>query len=244
MRKAKHSQSDPYLAILDFRNTPTQGFESSPVQCLMNRRTKTLLPIKESLLKPKIEETNIHKEFEHAKQRQAYYYNQGAKELSSLKEGDIVRIEPNKHEQAWKKGLVKQQINTSSYEVDIEEKTFRRNRRHLHKTNEDIENKQEQFNANTHEFDEDELFDHNQQQDNYISIEPINQQNYMGNNTTALTTRSGRQVKKPSTFDDFLCNYSQEITCVPWSIIIPLCPLRTTCKYYYSSELENINQNS
>jgi hypothetical protein len=100
---------------------------------------------------------------------------------------------------------VKQQINTRSYEVDIEEKTFRRNRRHLHKTNEDIENKQEQFNANTHEFDEDELFDHNQQQDN---------------NTTALTTRSGRQVKKPSKFDDFLCNYSQEITCVSWGIII------------------------
>jgi hypothetical protein len=48
MRKAKHSQSDSYLAILDFRNTPTQGFESSPAQCLMNRRTKTLLPIKES----------------------------------------------------------------------------------------------------------------------------------------------------------------------------------------------------
>lgn len=48
MRKAKHSQSDSYLAILDFRNTPTQGFESSPAQCLMNRRTKTLLSIKES----------------------------------------------------------------------------------------------------------------------------------------------------------------------------------------------------
>lgn len=56
-------------------------------------RTNTLLLTKESLLKPKIEEKNIDKEFEHAKQRQVYYYNQGAKELSSLKEGDIVRIE-------------------------------------------------------------------------------------------------------------------------------------------------------
>jgi hypothetical protein len=76
------------------------------------------------------------------------------------------------------------------------------------KTNEDIENKQEQFNSNTHAFDEDELFDHNQQHDNYINKERINQQNYMDNDTTALTARSGRQVKRPSTFDDFVCNYS------------------------------------
>jgi hypothetical protein len=27
-KKAKHSQSDPYLAILDIRNTPTEGFKS------------------------------------------------------------------------------------------------------------------------------------------------------------------------------------------------------------------------
>jgi hypothetical protein len=51
--------------------------------------------------------------------------------------------------------------------------------------------KQGQFNSNTHEFDEDELFDHNQQQW-----------------YNALTARSGRQVKRPSTFDDFVCNYS------------------------------------
>ena len=107
IRKAKHSQSDPYIAILDMRNTPTEGFESSPAQRLVNRRTKTLLPTTESLLLPKIEEKNIHKEFEYAKQRQTYYYNQGAKELSSLKEGYIVRKQPNKHEKAWKKGLVK-----------------------------------------------------------------------------------------------------------------------------------------
>ncbi|XP_064614575.1 uncharacterized protein K02A2.6-like [Liolophura sinensis] len=32
MRKAKASRTDPYLAILDFRNTPTQGVDASPVQ--------------------------------------------------------------------------------------------------------------------------------------------------------------------------------------------------------------------
>ena len=50
MKKAKDSLSDPYLALLDFRNTPTQGMKQSPVQRLMNRRSQTLLPDK--LLKP------------------------------------------------------------------------------------------------------------------------------------------------------------------------------------------------
>ena len=69
MRKGKHAKSDPYLAILDFRNTPTQGYETSPAQRLMNRRTKTLLPMKETLLKPKIEGQNIQKEIERTKER-------------------------------------------------------------------------------------------------------------------------------------------------------------------------------
>ena len=53
LRKAKDAKTDPYLAILDCRNTPTQGIDSSPAQRLMNRRTKTLLPMVGELLKPR-----------------------------------------------------------------------------------------------------------------------------------------------------------------------------------------------
>ena len=52
MRKARHDQKDMYLALLDFRNTPTHGFNTSPAQRLMNRRTNTLLPTKQSLWQP------------------------------------------------------------------------------------------------------------------------------------------------------------------------------------------------
>ena len=40
--------------FLSHRNTPTQGLDSSPVQRLMSRRTKTLLPTTADLLKPKL----------------------------------------------------------------------------------------------------------------------------------------------------------------------------------------------
>ena len=36
-KKAKFDRKDPYLALLDWRNAPTDGLDSSPVQKLMGR---------------------------------------------------------------------------------------------------------------------------------------------------------------------------------------------------------------
>ena len=54
LRKALDSGKDPYMAILDYRNTPTQGMDSSPAQRLMNQRTKTLLPTSRMQLQPRL----------------------------------------------------------------------------------------------------------------------------------------------------------------------------------------------
>ena len=52
IKKALHAGSDPYLALLDWRNTPTEGVGSSPAQRLFGRRTKTLMPATKVLLHP------------------------------------------------------------------------------------------------------------------------------------------------------------------------------------------------
>ena len=52
-RKAREDKADPYLAMLDHKNTPAKGL-LSPAQKLMSRRTKTLLPTREDLLKPEL----------------------------------------------------------------------------------------------------------------------------------------------------------------------------------------------
>ena len=41
MKKSRKAKTDPYLALLEYRNTPSQGMESSPVVRLMNRQTRT-----------------------------------------------------------------------------------------------------------------------------------------------------------------------------------------------------------
>ncbi|XP_060083284.1 uncharacterized protein K02A2.6-like [Ylistrum balloti] len=44
--------NDPYLAILDYRNSPIDGIDLSPAQIFMGRRLKTTLPTATPLLKP------------------------------------------------------------------------------------------------------------------------------------------------------------------------------------------------
>ena len=52
MKKCSFNQEDPYIALLNLRNTPQEGVKYRPVQRLMGRRTKPLLPTKSKLLKP------------------------------------------------------------------------------------------------------------------------------------------------------------------------------------------------
>ena len=54
LTRASDSGTDPLLALLECRNTPSPGFDTSPVQRLMSRRTKTPLIFNNQLLKPKI----------------------------------------------------------------------------------------------------------------------------------------------------------------------------------------------
>lgn len=56
LTKAKASGQDPYLALLDWRNTPSASIGTSPVQRLFGRCTKTLLLTAATLLQPKIVE--------------------------------------------------------------------------------------------------------------------------------------------------------------------------------------------
>lgn len=130
MQKASAAGQDPYLALLDHRNTPSQGFNTSPAQRLLSRRTRTLFPTKESLLEPKV--TNNIQGLVNNKQRQEKYYNRTAKDLDQLREGDSVRVQPFEPCKIWKAAKVLRTVSPRSYEVELEAGgVLRRNRRHL-----------------------------------------------------------------------------------------------------------------
>ena len=81
LRKAKEDKKDPLLAILDWRNTPSEGFETSPVQRLMGRRTRTLLPTAKTLLNPSTDQTTSMN-LATRKKLQCAQYNRGTKNLA------------------------------------------------------------------------------------------------------------------------------------------------------------------
>ena len=138
--KSIESKSDPFLALLDVRNTPTQGMSSSPVQRLMSRRTRSLLPTLGSLLKPQtcqITEDKI--QLQQAKNRQAHYYNENAHDLKPLSVGDTVRMKPFQlGQKRWKKGQVMDRLENRSYRVQTDTGIYRRNRVHLRRTQESM----------------------------------------------------------------------------------------------------------
>ena len=52
MRKCTSTNDDYFLALLNHRNTPSVGLNTSPAQRLMGRRTKTTLPSTQNQLIP------------------------------------------------------------------------------------------------------------------------------------------------------------------------------------------------
>ena len=134
MLKALEAGSDPYLGLLDFRNTPTEGLGTSPAQRLFGRRTKTLLPTAGRLLtQPEFDTTSqlLHAQ----KNKQSFYYNKGTKELGPPEPGNTVRIHPPKYSHQWTQATVDKQVGVRSYQVVSDDgRVFRRNRRHLRLT--------------------------------------------------------------------------------------------------------------
>lgn len=136
IKRAKRDHGDFYLSLLIWRNTPTASMNSSPAQRFLGRRTKNNVPMAAELLQPRV----IHDVVERKKanqQRQAKYYNRNAKDLESLKIGDVVRIQPRKKHTIWEKAKVVERIDERSYLVETEDGVRRRrNRRHLRSTRE------------------------------------------------------------------------------------------------------------
>ena len=90
-KKALDARADPYVAFLDFRNTTTQGYITSPAQRMLNRRKRTLLPMFNRLLKPEIP-TGVYKSWKDNQAKQAFYYDRTAKDLKTLSDGVVVRV--------------------------------------------------------------------------------------------------------------------------------------------------------
>ena len=131
-KKAHEQNRDPYLALLEYCNSPITELKYSPAQILMSRRLRSKIPVATSLLSSKI--VDACADLTKLQSRQNYYYNRdNSKSLPPLQEGDVVCYRKNK---MWNKSVVSHVRNEPrSYMVRNEHGVLGRNRRHLYKTN-------------------------------------------------------------------------------------------------------------
>jgi transposase InsO family protein len=130
-KKVFDSDKDPYLSLLEYRNTPLSYSFYSPAQLLMGRRLRGILPMRDKLLnhvKPNY--GKVEKFFKANQSRQAHYYNKHAKNLSPLQKNDAVVVRRGKE---WVPGVVINFCNRPrSYKVRLSNGTvLERNRKFL-----------------------------------------------------------------------------------------------------------------
>uniref|UniRef100_A0A1X7V5L8 Integrase catalytic domain-containing protein n=2 Tax=Amphimedon queenslandica TaxID=400682 RepID=A0A1X7V5L8_AMPQE len=122
---------DFHLALLEFRNTPSNDILGSPSQRLMGRRTRTLLPTAENLLLFKIiPPSQVQSELKKHQKTQSYYYNKQAKPLSSLQKGDKIMFQNGR---TWLPATIAKATEyfRSYIIITPEGQLYRRNRKHL-----------------------------------------------------------------------------------------------------------------
>ena len=90
MRKCKDSGEDLLLGLVNLRNTPTEGLNTSPAQRLLGRRTKSMVPTTETLLKPS--HPYSYDEAQNKEDRKLKQRGTG-RELSQLHVGSYVRVQ-------------------------------------------------------------------------------------------------------------------------------------------------------
>ena len=92
LSKCEANNEDFHLALLQLRNTPRDD-AGSPAQRLMGRRTQTLLPVSEELLKPKlIPPEHVTRSLMNMKETQKFYYDRTTKPLKPINDQQGTRL--------------------------------------------------------------------------------------------------------------------------------------------------------
>jgi hypothetical protein len=192
MTKAVESSNDPFLALLEWRNTPTEKGRA-PAEIIYGRRTRTRLPCADKLLTAPYD-TEARAALNESKLKQARYYNVGAKDRPTLSVGQPVRVKLDENTE-WRPALVSRVRPYRSYDVQLEDGTTRRRTsRHIRVSNEP-----------PIVIDDDDLI---VPSSTPSSVQPpiagttssATMTADGNNNKQTLRTRSGRQVVKPARY--------------------------------------------
>ena len=183
-KKAIADNKDPWLALLDYRNTPTEGIKTSPCQRLMSRRTRTLVPVSTNLLYPEVV-SGVQDSIELKRQKAKCYFDKNAKTLPELDIGQEVRV-TDKRRKTWQLGKCLDKLSDRSYLVQANDEVVRRNREDIRPQVNTTNNTQATVAENT------------DTEDQQASIPQATPQQ------TPARRTSSRTIKPPARFKDYV----------------------------------------
>ena len=127
-KKAEADKKDPFEGLLKYRNTPFEDIGVSPVQLLMSRRTRTMIPTHRPLLLPQaVDPDQVVKALIQRQSVCKKNYDKRSRDLPPLEAGDEVRIRPNRDRE-----LGKAEVVPRSYLLQDERgRVYRRNRKQI-----------------------------------------------------------------------------------------------------------------
>ena len=182
IRTAEHSGGDVWMAMLDFRNTPSQGMATSPAQRMFNRRTQTSVPISASLLQPVVTTASDEEDRKKLTEQQCKYYKSASTPLQDLAVGQRVWLHPATvgGKENVEGQISKKREEPRSYDIELDTgKILRRNRGEMVPVHQEEETQEERS-------------------------ETTDEEDNMQERT--LKTRSGRVVRKPAWLKDYDTN--------------------------------------
>ncbi|XP_046568370.1 uncharacterized protein K02A2.6-like [Haliotis rubra] len=134
MKKCNAANEDPYLGLLNIRNTPTEGLQTSPAQRLMGRSTRTQVP---STLEP-LRPSKFNHEKEDLEDRRMCILDRHdtsnpGQTLKPLSTGDTVRMQPiQSGKTEWSEATVTGKLKSRTYTVQTNDGyKYRSNRQQL-----------------------------------------------------------------------------------------------------------------
>ena len=206
LTKARRDHQDPHLVLLEHRDTPISDV-GSPAKLSMGRRLRSKIPSSTKQLLPKTANPAIvQMRFKNKQIQQKRYYGRSSRPLDDLSEGDDVYVE---REGKWKPAVVVSKANTPrSFKIMTEDGAqYRRNRVHLRKDDrvsqssspeKSIKSPLEKDTKVNLPNGNHQVQHHEPTEDNHETFNPTCE------TTSPVKTRSGRIIRKPAIYKDYI----------------------------------------